>query len=461
MGLEELLEELHGLAIRGLPEPLQDLAIRAFPPRRRLVVTTYDHTAPVSKSDAFEGTNTYGRLYAKVLELLVKKGWTVKSCPVWSLEDAGSNDLEEVRLAAEETAVRISRMRPSFVFHEPEIFQHQLRHFLKARHPEGDEESTSRTSSLITSTFHSRLYERLKGRVERIGSPCISLSLSGQDIGDKGVFYEVAQRLGVPVPKTKVIPIIDDSSWDPEVLSQQLTGADKDLAFQYFWWRNYGRLAQHLTGKPDGEIIIKLCQESGGKHVYLIRSQGDLEAFIQKERTDGNFAVAQERIALPSGWPYSIRVVTWQGKPVGAALLVNSSDGYRSNAKQGGFAVDLALAGYKPRTDTLLMSHLQPEEMGKLEDIAALCGIDLKARRLPSEVEELARLIGRYPSDALLRGHDFMYNMEGAPVALESNPHPGPPGTGMFSALAGMPKQSTKKEIAMGARLIAYAIHYN
>lgn len=184
-----------------------------------------------------------------------------------------------------------------------------------------------------------------------------------------------------------------------------------------------------MTGSSRGEIIIKAVQSSGGRDIFPLKTNGDAINIYESNKDEDTNYVAQPLLSLPAGLPYSIRTVTWGGKVLGAALLMNPTSKIVSNSHHGGaIPFSLGLPGNNPHTDGMSeLNQIWHSDRRKFFDTAEHCGIDLKKRVLPNEVYLLSEKISAYPSNALLQGNDFMFDQAGKPLAIESNFHPGPP----------------------------------
>ena len=398
-----------------------------------IVATTYDWRNPVTKESGRNKSNPYGKVYRGVIGELASRGWEVLE--VFNQENLAS------RLGSEESQLELNwafhalqRLDPNLVFHDPDSFYSQTWKVSEEANIFHEDAIKCKRVTELRKTVQKKLYLNCKGRVERVFSPGGNWD---DETSSKDIFYNVATHLGVPVPKTVILP----------------------NANNFPIGTTYMGLSELLTGSPCGSIFLKAVQSSGGKDVYLIDSpKGFADFKTQAQDKKGNF-VAQEAIPLPSNTPYSIRVVNWGGFVLGAALLINLENEYVSNAYQGGEVVlDLGLSQNDARVNLDWMKELSEPQLGSICAITDHCGIDFDRRLLPEEVSSYSQVIGDHPSNALLRGNDFMYDEKGTPLAIESNYHPGPPGTGMFSGISGLPKQDAKTEIKMAIESIVAAI---
>ncbi|MFC2143164.1 RimK family alpha-L-glutamate ligase [Candidatus Aenigmatarchaeota archaeon] len=402
--------------------------------RNRLVMTTWDWRSPVRKSPLYKknSTNPYGPVYTRVVSHLERDGWTVE--PMFTHPDlvrlADSPDYQKQFL---EESVRATRERqPGLVLHDNYSAYHQLWFKNRDRYPGKGGRQLNEQTNGMSSEIRRQLFHGFRGNVERVFS--MGNRAWDDEVSSKDRFYYAARRLGIPTPETIVLSDIDYRRLD------------------------YKTLARSLTGSPRGRIILKLVNSSGGKGIYPVASRGEFAHFLKHEGDNAEFSVAQRDIDLPTPWPYSIRVVTWADKILGGILLINKEHPYCSNSHQGALAFDLALSGQNPRTDTRVLDALGPGEEDIVRRTARYCDIDIEERVLPPEVEQTAIKIGRFGSNALLRGNDFMYDRDGTPLAIESNMHPGPPGTGMFADTKGVNTKDEKTEARFAAQMIYDAI---
>lgn len=397
---------------------------------RGLILTTYDHTSPIYKSDVVDGRSAYGLVYSKVLEGLKEEGWVIESVDVPSQVHEINNYLHLAE-RLQEIVSQMEERNPNIVFHDPRSFKHQLWHMIADSNSGYSKDTIDLSTKVTSNCLEERIYSSFRGRIERVESGFSWKTLEG-NTAKKGDFYAIAEQLGVPIPQTIFLMSNDDPLWDYEALAQSLNGSRKN------------------------GIIMKAYSGHGGEDVYMIKNQTEFDTFLRETRKESNYWIAQERIPLPNDVPYSIRVIMWGDTILSAALLCNPNDEYRSNAKKGGIALDLGVPWSIARTsDSKLPENF---DVQKLREIADVCGIDLEKRRLPTQAAELAKIIGGHPAAYLLKGIDLMYQ-DGNPIALEVNPHPGPPGVGMYSSVFGLSKRKRSLEVGMATELIGRAIN--
>ncbi len=397
-----------------------------------IIFTTWDWTKPQYTSKYWEKTtNPYGQVYSRVIQGLGRRGWKVQNIFQHPRFKSKQLSLSEEKSLLQ-TLLRIARNQPTFVFHDHLSFFHQN---CQTREKNGKNGSSIQETSELECLLQEDLFWQFRGRVEFV-HPTNKVSWDGE-VCVKDQFYRIAQSLNIPVPETLVIK--DTSS--PDV--------------------KYRHLARHLTGSDNGEIMLKAVESAGGEGVYKAGSQDDL-FYFNSQVGKHCCAVAQRKLPLPNQWPYSIRVVAWQDHVIGAALLVNPNHAYRSNARQGGsFTFDLALPGANPRRNLQSLHGVKQSDRNTLFDIAKWCSIDLSERVIPEEIFYYTQLFGQYESNALLKGLDFMYDRGNKPLAIEANMHPGPPGTGMFSAINGEKGVAEEREIRLATTSILNAILSN
>ena len=395
---------------------------------RELVLTTWDWQRPQYTSKYWEKTtNPYGRVYSKVIESLNRTGWEVKNIfdhPRFKGKTLSFNAEKELL----KTLLRVSRNQPAIVFHDHYSFFHQN---CEARELSGKNGVSEEETKELESILQEDLFWHFRGKVEFV-YPLNKASWKGA-LCYKDQFYLVAQSLNIPVPETRIIKNVQD----PSV--------------------NFSFLNSQLNKSSDGEIMIKLVESSGGDGVYKVGSQDE---FSEVGNTIGKkCVVAQRRLPIPNKWPYSIRVLAWQDKVLGAALLVNPNHEYKSNAHQGGsFTFDLAMPGTSPKRCLQSLHGVKQESRDMLFDIANWCSIDLASRVLPEDLFVYTQKFGRYESNALLKGFDFMFDKGKTPLAIEANMHPGPPGTGMYGALNGERGVAEEREVRYAVKSILNAI---
>ncbi len=391
------------------------------------VLTTHHWKAPVYKSDVITDNNPYGNVYRNLLEGLEERGWVIERAfnPNSLARVAGNERAEDDFIHRQSAALPRD---VGMVIHDPYTFYHQLWHAIRdsGRLPDGNLHIATRKAR---AKVHEALYRAFGGRVERTWSHTKAWD---DETSSKDRFFRFADSVGIPVPDTILLGETDES------------------------WLNYETLSDYLTGSPDGKIVLKKIESSGGKDIYPITSQKDFDQF-RKAAGDMRGYVAQRSLQLPTGHPYSIRVVTWGDRILGAALLVNMNHPYCSNSKQGGLAFNLAVNGEKPRTGRRKLEGLDFQEIDAVNGIFDWCGINIDRRVLPEDLDLYANFIGDNSTNSLLRGHDFMYDDHRKPVAIESNYHPGPPGTGMFSDITGEDGKDFDKEVEIASRLILEA----
>lgn len=396
-----------------------------------LIATTYNWKATAWDGKYSKANNPYANVYAWVIGTLLSKWWKVEQ--VRTAEQRVNNMRGEQAIGTEALVLhdKLVSLDPDIVFHDPNNFDLQNRTTAWNQFTNMSDGTFKRLIAQVNRDSHEAIFMATRWRVERVHS------LNGRwqdEISHKDAFSTVAPLIWVPTPKTKVLPDLSP------------------LKREYSTWE----LRRELTGRRDGDIIIKAVQSSGWKDIFPLKNNGDAMGIFQDNKSKDTNYVAQPLIPLPAGIPYSIRTVTWGWTVLWAALLMNPTSKIVSNSHHG-WAVpfDLALPDQKPRTDGI---HELNGDRKKYFDTAEHCGIDLSRRFLPDEVHLLSEMISKHPSNALLRGNDFMFDADWKPLAIESNFHPGPPWTAMWNVIDGNPASGEKLEVKIAIKLIVDAI---
>lgn len=277
--------------------------------------------------------------------------------------------------------------------------------------------------------FESVLLKTTRGKLERTILPAEG------EITIKDGFYRFCIAQGIPTPKTV---LLRDFSW-------------QDISHEVIA-RMFGRYERAL-------LIYKHIYGASGKDVFRVSKERQLLE-LMSERDFKKFIV-QERIPV-GPIPFSMRIVTFAGEIIGGALLANPSHHLCSNAHQGGIAFDLALPEEEKGREFFPEKICKPY-LGNPNfwNIFRQAGIDPFDRRIPNTIASYSRTMGMYPGNSLLRGTDFIFEEAGSSYALESNAHPGPPGTGMWQSITGKKlngKSKIDQEIEIASELIARAI---
>lgn len=397
-------------------------------PKTGLVITTLGWDHPVYNSKVQTKSNPYGKVYTGVIKGLIQNGWRhqplAKMSTLLSISGSSnpSDGLRELVAAAAKN--------------DPDLYMHDnysgYNHLWFGAKYTFSRENGRRWHAMVDDTLVSlreQLFNEFRGRIERVHSKGTNNWLG--EISLKDQLFAFADNIGMPTPETMVFR----GDW------QGLT---------------YGSLSKMLTGISDGDLMVKLIYSSGGKGVYSVSNSGDLAYFWAKENTRGDYAVVQRKLDSPNDLPYSIRVVSWGEIPIGSVLLINQNHKFCSNSHQGGLAFDLAMPWQNPRTDMAELDGLTDLEVKKIHEIGEWCGIDINSRSLPEELSVYSEIIGSHNGSMLLRGDDYMFE-HGKGMIIESNMHPGPPGSGMFGNIRGI-KAKKRAEIKLAIDDILEAI---
>lgn len=395
-----------------------------------LVLTTWRQRDFVTRSKIREYGNPYAQVYAGVIQGLENHGWEVKpvldqSYVISSRDPTEIMDFIDSRI---ETARKLS---PDLVMHDNYSCYHQLWYTGWDLNPFEEQQNLHARVSEMMGIIQESLFQNFKGSVESVRST--TYDSWNEEISLKHRLFEFAKDVGIPTPDTMIFS--DD--WSS---------------------LKYNQLAEWITGSPQGNLMVKLIYSSGGEGVYPVSSQEELAEFRQKAGAQKDFAVVQRKLELPSKWPYSIRVVAWGETVMGAKLIVNGNHAFCSNTYMGGISLDLALPGQEPRTDMSALSDLTEYEISIVRDTAEHCGIDLKNRILPLEMNYNSELVGLHDANFLLRGDDYMVDSDSATMLIESNTRPGPPGTGMFATMHGLKKRGARLDTKIAIQDILKAV---
>jgi glutathione synthase/RimK-type ligase-like ATP-grasp enzyme len=401
-----------------------------------LIATTYNWKAISGHGKYSKPNNPYARVYAWIIRALLAKWWEVKQ--VRTAEQRVNSMRHEQAISGEASVLhdKLVYLEPDLVFHDPNNFDLQNRTTAGNHFTDISARTFQRLIAQVNRDSHEAIFMATKWRVERVYS--LNSSRWQDEISHKDVFAKVAPTIGVPTPITKVLP--DLSKLQSPIKT----------------WK----LRRELTGSSRGEIIVKAVNSSGGRGIFPLKTNGDAVSILQDNWSKDTNYVAQPLLPLPADLPYSIRTVTWGGKVLGAALLMNPTSKVVSNSHHGGAVpFELGLPGDNPRTGGMSkLDQIWHSERRKFFDTATYCGIDLERRALPEEVYLLSEMISRHPSNTLLRGNDFMFDERWKPLAIESNSHPGPPWTGMWNVIDDDTASGERLEINIATRLIVQAI---
>lgn len=380
-------------------------------PKTGLIMTTLGWNHPVYNSKVQAKNNPYGKVYAGVIRGLIQNGWRHQPLADMStlLSISNSNNPSD---GLNELVVAAAKNNPDLYMHDNYSGYNHL--WFGAKYT-FSRENGRRWHGMVGDVLvllREQLFNEFKGRIERVYSKGTKNWVG--EISLKDQLFTFATDMGIPTPET----IIFRSDW-------------RGLSYE--------SLSKMLTGKTDENLMVKLIYSSGGKGVYSVSNSSDLTYFWAKEEA-GNFAVVQRKLDSPNDYPYSIRVVSWGSTPIGAALLINQNHRFCSNSHQGGLAFDLAMPWQNPRTDISGLDSLTDLEIRKVREIGNWCGIDIDSRTLPEELSFYSEIIGSHNGSMLLRGDDYMFE-HGEGMIIESNMHPGPPGSGMFGDIHGIKAQ--------------------
>ncbi len=402
---------------------------------RWLIATTYNWKATAWDGKYSKLKNPYAIVYTWIIWNLLSKWWKVEQ--VRTAQQRADNMWSEQAIGDEAIALhdRLVALDPDIVFHDPDNFDLENRTTAENQFTHMSASTFDRLIAQMTRDSHEAIFMATKWRVERV----YSLNDRWPDeISHKDAFSIVAPTIGVPTPKTRVL---------------------KDLSPLRSPFKT-SELRCALTGSSRGDIIVKAVLSSGWKDIFPLRNNWDAININQNNNAVNTNYVAQPLLPLPANLPYSIRTVTWGGRVLWATLLMNPTSKIVSNSHHGwAISFDLSLPGNSPRTDGMSkLDQIWHSDRGNFFATAEHCGINLERRVLPDDVFLYSEMISAHPSNALLRGNDFMFDAHWTPLAIESNYHPGPPWTWMWNDIEWSPASGEKLEIKIAIRLIVQAI---
>ena len=400
-----------------------------------LIATTYNWKATTWDWKYSKANNPYANVYAWVIGTLLSKWWKVEQ--VRTAEQRVNNMRGEQAIGTEALVLhdKLVSLEPDIVFHDPNNFDLQNRTTAWNQFTNMSEGTFQRHIAQVNRDSHEAIFMATRWRVERVHS------LNGRwqdEISHKDAFSRIAPTIGIPTPKTKILPDLS-----------ALKSAHKT-----------GELRRELTGSPQGDIIVKAVESSGWRDIFPLKNNWDAVSIVQDNKGKATNFVAQQLLPLPADLPYSIRTVTWGWKVLGAVFLMNPTSKVVSNSHHwGAIPFDLALPWDSPRKDGInKLDSIWHSDRGRFFHTAEHCGIDLERRVLPDDVFLYSEMISAHPSNALLRGNDFMFDADWKPLAIESNFHPGPPWTWMWNDINGYSDSREKIEVKVAIKLIVDAI---
>jgi len=207
-------------------------------------------------------------------------------------------------------------------------------------------------------------------------------------------FVKVMRAHGLPHPKSILRDEISPEQWDYDYLSQEL-------------------------GQQDKSFLLKNVRLQVGRGISYVNSP-------DKMLYDEDVKVAQTFLENCLSTPLSLRVTTFHKHIIGAFLIYNTIDKYRSNC--GGNNIV-----------TLKTNHSCPSFMipPNFYDEIEHFGVNPDLT-LQEGIVELVDRVTSIPSQSLNRGIDIIFDKNSTPCIIEAQPCPGNPCCESYPLMAGI-----------------------